>query len=163
MVATSILTLHSLPMLKDRAATNIRLLNLATLSFTTTAVYEPLRPPFVIENFAARESKLQAPFRACLRGWAKDVKESVSVSRTGHPMRCFDLMDKCGNYISCVAHDRHVEDATLQENADVILYFVTGRKGIGSAPGAVYVLNDGVIVRCSTAEPVVWKTSAVVL
>ena len=37
------------------------------------------------------------------------------------------------------------------------------RKGIDSAPGAVYVLNDGVIVRFFTMEPVVWNTRAVVL
>ena len=35
------------------------------------------------------------------------------------------------------------------------------RKGIDSAPGAVYVLNDGVIVRFFTMEPVVWNTRAV--
>ena len=35
------------------------------------------------------------------------------------------------------------------------------RKGIDRAPGAVYVLNDGVIVRFFTTEPVVWNTRAV--
>ena len=35
------------------------------------------------------------------------------------------------------------------------------RKGIDSAPGAVYVLNDGVIVRFFATEPAVWNTKAV--
>ena len=62
-------------------------------------------------------------------------------------------MDRRGAYIKCNAVDRHANNSLLQNNTEVIVYFATGRPGIGSVPSFLYLYNDAVIVVCSDDDP----------
>ena len=57
-------------------------------------------------------------------------------------MRNFFLLDRRGAYIQCVAHDRHVDDPQITNGNEVVLYFGTGRGGIGSRSSTVYMYNN---------------------
>ena len=69
-------------------------------------------------------------------------------------------MDRQGAYIACIAFDRHADDETLSSNNEVVVYFGSGRAGIGSAPSGMYLYNDAVVVKCSN-DVRVWKQSSV--
>ena len=82
--------------------------------------------------------------------------DDFTVSQGGNPLRPFDLMDKKGAYIHCIAFDRHVYDEILQNGNEIVVYFGTGRASIGSAVSGMYLYNEAVIVRCSVEKPTMW-------
>ena len=162
-VCTRIHVLQSLPLLKGEASTFLKYAvdEEATTVNMTTAAYQLPPGPVFIENFAAARSFVSVPFRASLKGFVMDCAKDCSVSQNGNPLRLFSLMDRRGAYISCIAFDRHVDDETLSNGNEVMVYFGTGRAGIGNAPSAVYLYNDAVVVKCSNDVPHVWKQSLV--
>ena len=127
----------------------------------TTAIYQTLTHPVIIENFAAARSFVTIPFRASMRGFVMDCAEDCSASQSGNPLRHFSLMDRRGAYISCVAFDRHANDETISNNNEVVVYFGTGRSEIGNAPKAMYLYKDAVVVKCSNDVPIIFKHSLV--
>ena len=162
-VCTRIHVLQSLPLLKGEASTFLKYAvdgEASTVNMTTAAYQLPPGPVF-IENFAAARSFVSVPFRASLKGFVMDCAKDCSVSQNGNPLRLFSLMDRRGAFISCIAFDRHVDDETLSNGNEVMVYFGTGRAGIGNAPSAVYLYNDAVVVKCSNDVPRVWKQSLV--
>ena len=162
-MCTRIPVLHSLPYLKGEPSTVIKHAtdNDAATPNMTTAVYQTPTLPIVIDNFAAARSSVTIPFRASMKGFVIDRAEDCSVSQSGNALRHFSLMDRRGAYISCVAFDRHVNDETISNNTEVVIYFGTGRSEIGSTPKSMYLYNDAVVVRCSNDVPIVWKQSLV--
>ena len=127
----------------------------------TTAIYQTPTHPVIIENFAAARSFVTITFRESMKGFVMDCAEDCSVSQSGNALRHCSVMDRRGAYISCVAFDRHVNDETISNNIEVVIYFGTGRSEIGSTPKAMYLYNDAVVVRCSFDVPQVWEQSLV--
>ena len=58
----------------------------------------------------------------------------------------FDLLDKEGCWIACVAMGRNAMNSTLKTGAEVVLYNVSGRGPIGSAAGAMWLFKDAMVV-----------------
>ena len=151
--------LHSSLLLKGKASTVLThaVDQEASTPNMTTAIYRMPSGPVLIENFAAARSFVTVPFRATVKGFVMDRVEDYSVSQRGNPLRHFTLMDRQGAYISCTAFDRHVDDENLSNNNEVIIYFGSGRAGVGNASSELYLYNDAVVVKCSNDVPRVWK------
>ena len=162
-VCTRIHVLHSLPLLKGEATTFVQYV-VGEEAFSpnmTTAMYKMPTGAVVIDNFASARNFVTVPCRATVKGFVMDRAEDYSVSQKGNPLRHFSLMDRQGAYIACIAFDRHTDDENLENNNEVVVYFGSGRAGIGSAPSRMYVYNDAVVVKCSNEVPRVWKQSLI--
>ena len=85
------------------------------------------------------------PFRATLRETVSDVQD-IETTRTGKPMFILDLGDGEGTWLRCCAVDRHARQQDLVNGREVAIYFGYGRGSLGSASGAVYVMDNAVIV-----------------
>ena len=145
-------------MMKGVACTTIKYLDRQEITAVnmTTATYLVPTPPTIIENYLANKTVFAVPFRASVRGHVMQCSEDFSVSQSGNALRHFDLMDKRGAYIHCIAFDRHVYDDKLKDGIEIVVYFGTGRAGIGSAVSGMYLYNDAVIVQCSNEKPTMW-------
>ena len=164
-VCTRINILHSFPRLRGEVSTILKnAVNEETSTPNmTTAIYQVPSQPVVLEHFATARNSVTLPFRATMKGFVMDRVEDYSVSQKGNPLRYFSLMDRQGAFISFIAFDRHADDDNLSNKNEVIIYFGTGRAGIGSASSGFYLYNDAVVVKCSNDVPRVWKQMLVEL
>ena len=163
-ISTRINVLHTLPQMKNQPSTALRYVDESeALTDNMTAIYKIPPALAVIDNYTAARSDMVVPFRASVRGFVIDLGEDFAVSQNGNAMRSFSLMDRRGAHISCNAVDRHANSSILQNNIEVIVYFATGRPGIGSLPSCLYLYNDAVVVVCSDDEPPVSKRTAIEL
>ena len=87
-----------------------------------------------------------APFRATFRGMVVNL-QSVDYSQQGKPKRAFELVDTAGRWFSCWAHGKNASQRALENFADIVFYFGTGRPSAGTSPGAVFAFHDAVFVK----------------
>ena len=60
--------------------------------------------------------------------------------------RTFTLVDDAGTWIRCCALGLTARARALANGNEVVLYFGTGRGGLGSSPGMVYFMKDSLAV-----------------
>ena len=90
-------------------------------------------------------SKLKAPFRITLRGFVDDVSE-MQFTQQEASKRTFNLVDDAGMWIRCCALGLSARSRALENGNEVVLYYGTGRSGLGSSPGMVYFMKDSLVV-----------------
>ena len=90
--------------------------------------------------------KLVAPFRVTLRGFVSDLSEMLR-SQQDLTKRTFHLVDRAGTWIRCCAIGLSATSRALANGNEVVLYYGTGRSGIGPSPGMVYFLKDSLVVQ----------------
>ena len=88
------------------------------------------------------------PFIVSLAGYVSSVEEE-RLSETGNPTRTFFLQDDAGRYATCVAVGRHVDNAALTPNNQVVMYFAKASPGRGGNPGQLMVYDDAHVVALS--------------
>ena len=98
-----------------------------------------------VANFQSIRSKLQAPFRATLKGVIADLLDP-EYTQSQNVKRIFDLVDPQGLYIICCAMFHNSMSLALKNQQEVILFFGTGRGPIGSSEGMVYLMADAMIL-----------------
>ena len=98
-----------------------------------------------VANFQWIRSKLQAPFRATLKGVIADLLDP-EYTQSQKVKRIFDLVDPQGLYITCCAMFHNSMSLALKNQQEVILFFGTGRGPIGSSEGMVYLMADAMIL-----------------
>ena len=87
-----------------------------------------------------------APFRATFRGMVVNL-QSVDFSQQGIAKRAFELVDTAGRWFLCWAHGKNASQRALENFAEIVFYFGTGRPSAGTSPGAVYAFQDAVFVK----------------
>ena len=66
-------------------------------------------------------------------------------------------------WIRCCALGLSARSRALANGNDVVLYYGTGRAGLGSAPGMIYFMKDSLIVQVGQrGEPVVRRAEITV-
>lgn len=144
-VLTPMKVLHSMVGIPNRPGTEITLSPDPTSPFTKTAIFRAPLPPLCIVNFAAYQSKMVPPFRATLRGVVADLK-AVEATEQGNPKRCFALVDDMGFWVTCHAIGRNAQSPALVDTNDVVIFYASARKGLGSSVGAMYLFKDALVV-----------------
>ena len=81
-----------------------------------------------------------------MRGVISDLSEMLLTLQESNK-RMFSLVDDAGMWIRCCAIDLTARSRALSNGNDVVLYFGTGRKGLGSSPGMVYLMRDSLVVQ----------------
>jgi hypothetical protein len=130
---------------KGMAASSVSLVQEASSPYLQDATFQLPPQEIYIQAFANASSKLMAPFRASFRGVVADLKE-VDYTVTGDLKREFKLVDKSGAFILCCALRQNARAVALVNNAEVLLYFATGRGELKNTPGMVYAMKDAVIM-----------------
>ena len=143
---TPVRILHSLQDLPGQAGTVLDLPFFPESPFMLSATYTCPPSSHCIKSFGTVRSKLSPPFRCCLQGIVADVQEA-SLSQNGNLKKQFHLVDEMGYWILCCALGRNVNSTSLEEGNEVVCYAVTGRGGLGTNPGMVYLMKDSVIVK----------------
>ena len=62
------------------------------------------------------------PFQISILGTVAEVGQ-MTTSQQDVPMRVFQLVDRRGRGVACMAYGRHAENAQITEGAEIILYF----------------------------------------
>ena len=105
-------------------------------------------------------SKFKAPFRVTLRGAIFDLSEML-LSQHAASKRTLNLGDDAGMSIRCCALGLSARSRALENGNEVVLYYGTGRSGIGSSPGMVYFMKDSLIVQVGHRAVVAIKTAEI--
>jgi hypothetical protein len=143
---TTMRALHSTPTTASRSGTTLTMLTTPTSPYLVSATYIAPSWPVCVVHFSSIRSKLKAPFRAILRGVMSDLSEMLLTLQESNK-RMFSLVDDAGMWIRCCAIDLTARSRALSNGNDVVLYFGTGRKGLGSSPGMVYFMRDSLVVQ----------------
>ena len=83
--------------------------------------------------------------------------QALEMPQGGNAKRVFDLVDNSGVYFTCCAMEHNAESAAIQNFQEVVLYFGTGRKPIGTSKGMLYLLKDAMII--SVGQPNLLSTA----
>ena len=144
--------LHSANPLANRPGTTVTIRESPLSPFLLNEAYVAPTPPACIDQLSNILGKCQAPFRVTLRGVIADLSEmQVTVSEADK--RSFNLVDDAGTWIKCCAIGMPARSLALVNGNEVVLYFCTGRHGIGTSPGMVYLMKDSLVVQlCTRAE-----------
>ena len=70
--------------------------------------------------------------------------ETYSVN--GDPMRQFRLSDSGGKYVSCRVFGRHTENDSIENGADVVLYFAAAQAGKSNQQSQLWIYDEAHIV-----------------
>ena len=139
------IVLQSIYPVDTRSGTKVTIACNATSPYMKTTFFVPSPFPVCLTDFRSVRINLVAPFRVTLKGTVADVRD-MDHTLQGEPKLSFDLVDANGAWITCCALGRHAANNNLRTGSEIILYFGTGRPPIGSAPGMIWMLNDGVIL-----------------
>ena len=114
---------------------------------------------FVVQ-FSTMRSKLKAPCRVTLRGVICDLSE-MQLSLQESSKRTFVLVDDLGMWIRCCAIGLSARSRALANGNDVVLYYGTGRSGLGSAPGMIYFMKNSLVVQVGHREEPAFKRAEI--
>ena len=143
---TTIRMLHSTHSLTHRPGTTLTIVETPRSSFLLKTAYTAPLPPACINEFSQMVGRCKAPFRVTLRGVITDLSEmQTTVSEADK--RSFTLVDDAGSWIKCCAIGMPARSLALLDGNEVVLYFCTGRAGIGTSPGMVYLMKDSLVVQ----------------
>ena len=81
-------------------------------------------------------------------------KQKLDFTTGGKPKKPFELVDKNGYWIECVAMGRNAMIPALQTGKDVVLYNVSGGGPIVSSEGAIYLFKDAMVVPVGTSNAI---------
>ena len=98
-----------------------------------------------VSVFRSLRNKLTPPFRLSVKGKVTDL-QALGMTEGGNAKRVFDIVDNSGVYFTCCALKHNAESGALQNFADVVLYYGTGRGPIGTSKGMLYLYKDAFIV-----------------
>ena len=105
------------------------------------------KPP--IETLFTRDLSTleqEPPFLVCVAG-VIGTCETPTVTRSGKPLRAFDLHDLKNKCAQCAAIGRHADNACIESGNEVILYFAQGQASTTSyQPGQLSIYDDSHIV-----------------
>ena len=102
-------------------------------------------PESCVSAFRGLRGKLKAPFRVTLKGKVADLQPTDS-TQNGNAKRLFNIVDGNGVFIACCAMQHNTEAVGLKDDADVMIYFGTGRGPIGSMKGMLYIMRDSMLL-----------------
>lgn len=102
------------------------------------------------------------PFTVNLRGVVSAVQPEVT-SQAGNVMKHFRLQDNTGRFVNCVAFGRHVDNAFIEDNEEVVLYFAKGMEGLNQGPGQMWMYDDSHIASLGARRGVPPATTCVTL
>ena len=143
---TKIRVLHSTSTNELRAGTTITMLAKPSSPFLLSERYVAPTWPTCVTQFASVRSKFKPPFRVTLRGVITDLSEmQMTLQETNK--RTFILVDEAGSWLRCCALAMTARSRALANNNEVVLYFGTGRAGLGSSPGMVYFFKDSIVLQ----------------
>ena len=69
------------------------------------------------------------------------------MSQSDTSKRTFLLVDDAGMWIRCCALGIISKSRALANGNEIVVYYGTGRKSLGSSPGMVYLLKDSLVVQ----------------
>jgi hypothetical protein len=157
---TMIRVLHSTASIASRAGTTLTMLKTPTSPYLLTATYLAPSWPICVVQFSTMRSKLKAPCRVTLRGVICDLSE-MQLSLQESSKRTFVLVDDSGMWIRCCALGLSARSRALANGNDVVLYYSTGRSGLGSAPGMIYFMKDSLVVQVGHREEPAFKRAEI--
>ena len=154
---TRIRTLMSIDGVGPEGGTTVKVLPEATTaSLTKVSTLAIPSSDCCVSAFRNLRNKLSPPFRLSVKGKVTDA-QPLEMSQGGNPKRVFDLVDHSGVYFTCCAMEHNAESAAIHNFQEVVLYFGTGRKPIGTSKGMLYLLKDAVII--SVGQPNLLSTA----
>ena len=143
---TTIRVLHSTPPVGSRDGTTVTTAAKATSPYLGTEFDPPPEPPVCITQFVSVRNKLKSPFRISIRGVVTELSD-MQFTQTESEKRTFILVDDAGMWIRCCAIGLQATSRALENSNEIIGYFGTGRKQVGSAPGSILFMRDSMIVQ----------------
>ena len=111
-----------------------------------------------IASFLEWKPKFTAPFRATFVGTVANSRET-SASIRGNAKKFFDLVDSSGYWFICCAVGQIATNKALNDGARIMLFYGLGRKSLHDSPGAVFLLQDAVVIQIGRVETPVVKRS----
>ena len=149
-VLTTLKVVHSVSRAPNREGTIVRLAATPTSPFMLTGVFRTPGADVAISNFAGSRSRLVAPFRASFVGAILSVGPK-DVTQTGQDKVAFELVDRQGAWMKCLAVGRNAASVSLVDGTHVVLYNCSGRPGKGSLEPLLMVGKEAVIVPTGAA------------
>jgi hypothetical protein len=113
-------------------------------------------PEACISTFLGVKTKFAAPFRGTFLGTVCDVQDTVQ-SHRGNPKKLFNLVDSSGYWFACCGLGRNAISKALFNGSKIIVFYGTGRASMGESAGAVYLLEDSVLLQIGRADGLVVK------
>ena len=110
-----------------------------------SAVFRAPKYPVAITQFANYINGVTVPFRATLVGTVVELGD-IEPTSSGGQKRSFKLVDPMGAWLHCIASDDLTESPGLKNLQKVIVFFGSGRGGLGSVPPGVWLFKDSFIV-----------------
>ena len=149
-------SLSAIRVLHSTHGSTLTMSSTPTSTYLVSATYTPPTSPVCESQFMSLHDKLVAPFRVTLRGFVSDLSEML-LSQQESTKRTFHLVDRAGMWIRCCAIGLSATSRALADGNEVVLYYGTGRSGIGSSPGMVYLLKDSLVVEIGRPGSVATK------
>ena len=143
---TTIRVLHSTPPAGSRDGTTVTTAAKATSPYLGADFDPPPEPPVCVTQFMSVRSKLKSLFRISIRGVVTELSD-MQFTQTESEKRTFILVDDAGMWIRCCAIGLQATSRALENSNEIIGYFGTGRKQVGTAPGSILFLKDSMIVQ----------------
>ena len=85
------------------------------------------------------------------------------MTQSGNPKLLFDIVDEVGYWMRCCAVGRNAGARALVAGNVVVMYFCTGRTGIGSSGGMLYLMKDALVVKIGQAMTPIAKRQEIEL
>ena len=145
---TTIRLLHSTPSVGPQVGTTVAISAKSTSPFLQGSLVPPPDPPICVTQFVSLRAKLSAPFRITIRGFVAELSD-VQYSRQAVEKRTFHLVDDAGMWLRCCALGFLASANALDNRNEIVAYFGTGRKPVGTSPGMIYFMKDSMIVQVS--------------
>ena len=149
---TTMKVLSTVEARRNSAATLVTFGEAASSPYIGKAQFRVPGAQACIASFDNVKSKMIAPFRGTFLGTVVKTEEAVETKR-GNMKRLFDLADEAGNWFTCCAMGRNVNNKALKHGAQIVIFFGTGRSKLNDSPAALFLFQDAVIVQVG------WSTS----
>jgi len=92
---------------------------------------------------------MKPPYIMNIAGIINMVQDETR-SNQGNCMRLFRLTDSGGTWIQCRAFGRHTDNIYIKNGQEVVLYFVSARKGLNNSAGQLWIYDKAHIAALQT-------------
>ncbi len=144
-IVTSMKYLETVPAVSGVAGSLLSFAEMSTSPFMAPAKFQIPPSSVVLSRFSILQRTV-TPFHVSVMGVVFDVG-TLEYSRQGNPKKSFKLVDEVGSWVSCVVIGEEATKPAIDECAEVLLFFTSGRRMCSSSKGALFLFqSSGVVI-----------------
>ena len=139
-ILTSLNHLQTMRDAQNNKLSTVSILTTPTSACMTTATMNMPQSSVVVKQSSDLDDR-PAPFRVSVVGVIVDVSALGEVSAKGNPKRNLRIVDKYGQWLSCVLIGEEALNTDLVDGVEAIFFFAHARGGTSTSEGALFMFN----------------------